>query len=146
MTDVFDALFSNLIILIQVVFIVFMRIINARRKPDSDKSEEPEERPAIGMGHWESGKRPQPAQSITRKNLQRPSTIASSLDKTIAEPPAPINTTGGSSHAIRGRTQIPLPASGISQCNFPQNLDYLPVLKKAIVLTEVLSPPVALRD
>ena len=152
----FDFLFDNFFIVITVVVVIVVRIVNARLKRNNDESaenrtsnrssffdEEKDDEPSSLLGHWETEKH---APAYSAKPRHRAS-ASQPLSRRDLEPLTPaINNAAAVSHAPAASTQKPVTQNDIPKTPFPQNLDYLPAFKKAIILSEILSPPKALRE
>jgi len=160
-----DFIFDNLFIIVPVIIILAVRMIGSRikqAKADSSQQEEEqqpvyEEEPATTLGHWESEK-PAPvsraaggasAPARPLPGAVRPafpeSGFLSRQDLEPAKPrPAPVSGAMTRMNAsVLKPVQVPVrPSTG----NPLSRLDYLPVLKKAVVFSEILSPPKALRQ
>jgi FtsZ-interacting cell division protein ZipA len=160
-----EFLSDNLFIVIAVVVIIVVRMIGASRKraaasreeeaaaENYSSNDEDDDDRTVSLGHWEVEKQTQPVPqpTFTRKTLEESSAqssltsrfeaplFSSSSEKTpvtaevsSAEKAAKPVATADLSHGTK--------ASGLS------SLDHLPVLKKAVVFSEILSPPKAIRD
>ncbi|MDR0311966.1 MAG: hypothetical protein LBI14_00045 [Treponema sp.] len=153
---------DNLFIIIAVVLVIVVRTISASRKRAAASREDEaatENYPAkdeddrtMSLGHWEVEKqtqpKPVPQPTYTRKTLEKAQTSSISLSEapvfSFSSEKTPITAEVSSTEkaakpvatAVLGQGQK---ASGLSA------LDHLPTLKKAVVFSEILSPPKALR-
>ena len=145
----FDFLIDNIFIVIIAAVVIVVRILNARRKRDESSSAEnrtpleSDEEPRPALGHWETEKK---APVYSAKSRPKAST-SQHLSRRDLEPLSPANDNAAAvSYAPANTAQKTVSQNAIPKTPFPQNLDYLPAFKKAIVLSEILSPPKALRE
>jgi len=169
-----DLILDNLFIIIPVVvFLVFRSIIaRVNQKKAQSGTQEEEQAPAAEeeltstLGHWESGappvqKPPERIQGLAPSGIplsQTPSMETVSRTKfftrkdlafTPAQPDTSQAFKPGQAYAASqasaaapaiARPVQPVPTASIN------NLNYLPALKKAVVFSEIISPPVSLRQ
>jgi hypothetical protein len=115
-----DEVFNNIFVYIPIILIVLLRILGARKAgkgkpPEAEEEAEPLSPPEKPR---ERAKRPRP-NSRTNLPVSEPA-----LAPVFQEKPVPPGPSGGKS--------------------FPENLAYLPALKRAVVLAEIMGPPKAL--
>jgi FtsZ-interacting cell division protein ZipA len=160
---------DNLFIVIAIVLFIVVRGIAAKRKraaaseedeaaTETSSVDDNDDDRTISLGHWEIEKesqpKPTPPPNFSRKTLeaaaQKPFTsLAESAPLSFADKivkPADVY----SAPAYGEPTpNAPAPAESISSPNSSapdlSALDQLPELKRAIVFSEILAPPIALR-
>ena len=138
----FDAIIENLFIIIPVVLFIGFRILAARKK--QEETADSQDSPVVKL-HFEEDKpvllrsdiKPRPG-AAKPKSKSKTSSL-SVKGSNIAS--------GKTTAASAGVMDARLPAAKLTTgSSFPRNLDYLPALKRAVVFTEILSPPKALRE
>jgi hypothetical protein len=121
-----DELFNNIFVYIPIILIVLLRILGNRKKQAAGKgnpleAEEEEAEPvSLPEKPPERVKRPRPN---SRTSLPVPEPAITPVSQEKAAP-------------LKG------PSRGKP---FPENLTYLPALKRAVILAELMAPPKALR-
>jgi hypothetical protein len=113
----FEELFDNIFVLIPVAIVIGVRILSARQKRQAEaaKSSPAAESPG---GSFSSSEAPERA----ALNTSQPA---------VHSPPL---------KPVQKTAEAPKAAAG-GGAAFPQNLEYLPPLKRALVLSEILGPP-----
>jgi len=154
-----DFLADNIFIIVPVILILAVRMIGARIKQAKAKSsgeeEQPEfheEEPAHTLGHWESEKpaakvhtppahqapvfTPKPDTSFFTRHDLEPSAVSKPVKTNI--PATGMVKPVSAAEPFIVRTPVAKPT-------LFQNINKLPLYKKSIVMSEILSPPKALR-
>jgi hypothetical protein len=167
-----EFLSENLFIIIAVVIFIAFRVISARRKRAASSREDEaatesspvndnNEVETSGLMHWEIDKEdepmPIPPPTYTRKTLEE-AALAHKPLTTLDEASAPlsfahkivdtVDVSPATDH-IEPLPQAPSPAPAELSPTVPSHnlsaLDQLPELKRALVFSEILAPPIALR-
>jgi hypothetical protein len=118
-----DEVFNNIFVYLPIILIVLLRILGARKagkgKPVEIpfEAEEAAEPVSLPEKPREQAKRPRPN---FRTSLPVPEPAFAPVSQEKPAPPGP------------------------SRKSFPENLAYLPALKRAVVLAELMGPPKAL--
>jgi hypothetical protein len=128
----FDSIVENLYILVPIAFVLVIRILGILQKRQA------EARGSSGISSGDgddedirvSPSGPAVAAKPRPAAVQRLSEEPPALNAPPAEEPA----------KPRGPAPAPKPA-GTEKRPFPQNLDFLPPLKRAVALSEILGPP-----
>ncbi|MDR2759537.1 MAG: hypothetical protein LBB78_09160 [Spirochaetaceae bacterium] len=123
-----DNFFDNILIYVPIIFIILFRILGMRNRP-----KRPQAAPREETAEPVEPPRKKPPERQPRKEPPRTNKIPSPgvlFPESSLGPAAPAKPP-----AAAGR-----PAGG-----FPGNLNYLPALKRAMVLTEIMGPPKALQ-
>jgi hypothetical protein len=125
MEDIFDNILVYIpIILIVLVNVLRMRKSGAGKKPVAKKAAGPADRPVVKPV-------PAPQKSQERRSRKEPPRI----NKPLAPEPVLFP-------EIPSSPAAPVqPVSGHTGGGFPENLSYLPALKRAVVLAEIMGPP-----
>ena len=125
-----DLIFDNIFIFVPVALFIAFRIINARKKQQERTAKEPVKGKSNLLFFEEDDEDKPPAPSFipaVPKNFppkkESPRAIESDIFKLTSAP---------------AKALTPLTKNST---RFPQNLDYLPPLKRALVLSEILGPP-----
>jgi hypothetical protein len=120
-----DELFNNIFIYLPIILIVLFRVLGLRNRRAG-------QRPPAAAASPETPAPEKPPEKRPRKEPPRISRIPSGEVLFPEIPPAP---------AVPAK----VPAARTAEGGFPGNLNYLPALKRAMVLTEIMGPPKALR-
>ena len=137
-----DAIFDNIFVLIPVALILVFRVLVPRMKQreSQEQQEKQEQHPFlierekesdVNLGHWEAEKKP--VKSIPKKNINRKQLkpVVSSLTEDMFKTQIPVKKETTKTPALDTSAKVP----------FPENLDYLPPIKKAFVFSEIFSQP-----
>ena len=158
----FDFITDNLFIIVPITIILILRMIGAKKKQDqsqSDEEDEPEyeEEPPVALGHWETEKKqytPPKAPAIIKPVPLHETDFFSRRDLEEASAVSANSRIGAIPKRAEPETQavtrtagvMPKQAAHTSSGSFASSLEHLSPLKKVIVMTEILSPPKALRE
>ena len=132
-----DYIFNNIYVLIPVALFIAIRIIEARKKRQakleeqnkkqvSETEEDYDEPPAPSFIPAAAKKIPVHVPAVPLRLSMETETVKTKVREVPDKNAGPAKTQASAK-----------PAS----CGFPQNLDYLPPLKRALVLSEILGPP-----
>jgi hypothetical protein len=125
-----DELFSNIFVYLPIILIILFRILGTRnRAAGKGKPAAAEPAPAP------ASRKEKPPEQAGRPRKGSPRTN-NSISRTALFPEAPLAAAAPEKPAGTGR------AAGEG---FPENLNYLPALKRAMVLAEIMGPPKALQ-
>ena len=145
----FDVLINNIFILIPLAIFIAFRIFEARRRQQNSSPEKEDDVRKVPLPHWELEK---------KDRFSGPSSAGISptgvpLAGKYPVEVYPVNPRASSSEPGRNvkrpttanlvNTSVP---ERIVQDVFPKNLEKLPMLKKAMVFSEILGPPKGLRE
>ncbi|MDR2631987.1 MAG: hypothetical protein LBC60_13805 [Spirochaetaceae bacterium] len=127
-----DEVFNNVLVYLPIILIVLFRILGTRNRQTGKK------RPAAAVPQ----KTAVPAAAPREKPpVRRPRKEPPRINK-IPSPEAMFPET---SLVPNAPAKAPVVMDQASREGFPENLNYLPVLKRAMVLTEIMGPPKALQ-
>ena len=141
----FDIITNNIFILIPLAIFIAFRILEARKKHrDSAPEKKPvlkEEHESGSLPHWEAEK--QERFSGHGSAGISPSGVPLTSRMPVEVSPRLLSETGFGSMTQPASVAQPPERSSAA---FPQNLSYLPSLKRALVMTEILGPPKGLQE
>jgi hypothetical protein len=134
---VFDFIFDNIYILIPIAFIIVFNILNKRQKRQAEAQGREDSSAGSGEDDDEAGRYfKAPVQPAPVQPKKKPKAETQGLtEQSPVEVRRPV-----SSQAKKAPANL---ESGGRAGSFPQNLEYLPPLKRALVLSEILGPPKA---
>ena len=142
-----DAIFDNIFILIPIALILVFRVIRPRLKQrESQEQEKQEQRPFFiereeeesdtYLGHWEAEKKV--VKSVPKKN---------NTSKKQLEPAVSLLSDGilKSQVSLKKETAKTPALDTSTKTPFPENMGYLPPVKRAFVFSEIFSQPLGLK-
>jgi hypothetical protein len=124
-----DELFNNIFVYLPIILIILLRILGSRNRQ-------------AGKG------KPAAEPALAPEPPEKPPEQAGRPRKGSSRPPAPIPRTERFPEAPFAAAAPAKPAAGTGRAageGFPGNLNYLPALKRAMVLAEIMGPPKALQ-
>ncbi|WP_411044313.1 hypothetical protein [Treponema sp. TIM-1] len=121
-----DEVFNNIFVYLPIILIVLFRILGGLRNKQVRK------RPVAARAVLETVE-PEPAEPAPREKPPKPRKEPPRVSKIPASAPLFPETPAA---------PAPLRTAGRG---FPENLNYLPALKRAVVLAEIMGPPKALQ-
>ena len=127
-----DLIFNNIFILIPIALFIALRIIGARKKQQEKTAKEPvKEKPHLLFFEEDYVDDDEPPAPSFIPERPRAFTPKKETTRVIE---------GDILELTSAPVKKPAPVKK-STASFPKNLDYLPPLKRALVLSEILGPP-----